>query len=94
MPPNLQNLLIVTLAALSVVELAVCLIFVLLGARTRSSFRVQSLASKDTPDPFFTWMNVLERQSDRRQGPAYNGVERRSSPRRPTSLRNKCPQKR
>ncbi len=83
MPENFQNLLILALTILSVMELAVSLSFVLLDARTRSSFRVSSLDSKETRDPFFTWMGVLERQSDRRQGPTYGGVERRSSPRRP-----------
>ena len=78
MPLTYQDLLIDLLLLLSVVELAVSLGIGALEARSKSLRRIHATAPHGLMDPFATWINMLERQKDRRDGLRYEGVERRS----------------
>ena len=76
---NYQNLFLDLMLLISVLELALCLSVGALDRRPRKAHAVQTLAKPEKFDPFATWINMLERQRDRRDGSRYGGVERRSS---------------
>ena len=75
---NYQDLLIHSLLLVSVLELALCLIAGAVDKRSIDPHRPDAATEPEILDPFATWINMLERQKDRRDGARYDGIERRS----------------
>ncbi len=63
---------------ISSLELTACLAVCVRDARNQMRLRVEASSRCEAPDPFGTWVNMLERQRDRRDELRYGGVERRS----------------
>ena len=73
-----QDLFIQCICVIASLELAACVVVCMLDARSRVEHRESAASRREAPDPFATWVSMLDRQRDRRDGNRYGGVERRS----------------
>lgn len=73
-----QDLFINCISIIASIELATCIALSVCDARNRIQDRVRASIRFEAPDTFATWVSMLDRQRDRRDGARYDGIERRS----------------